>query len=68
MRSPGNSPPSAPLVCTTYAEVATMAEDFEKTSRDALGRANEISDVGIFWGLVLTVVMVVAAMIKGMLG
>jgi len=45
-----------------------MAEEFGKTSRDALGRANEISDAGIFWGLVLTVVMVVAAMIKGMLG
>jgi len=48
---------------------ATMAEDYGKDygkmSRDALLRANEISERAIFWGLVFTVVIVVVAMVKG---
>lgn len=44
---------------------ATMNEDYGKISRDALVRANEISERAIFWGLVLTVVVVVVAMLKG---
>jgi hypothetical protein len=42
-----------------------MNEDYGKISRDALVRANEISERAIFWGLVLTVVVVVVAMLKG---
>ncbi|MBI3529637.1 MAG: hypothetical protein HY067_16935 [Betaproteobacteria bacterium] len=45
-----------------------MAEDYGKISREALARANEISEIAIFWSLVFTVVVVVTAMIKGMLG
>lgn len=45
-----------------------MAEHYGKTSRDALVRANEIPEIAIFWGLVLTVVVVFVAMIKGMPG
>ncbi len=42
-----------------------MAEDYGKLSREALARANEISEGAIFWGLVFTVVVVVIAMLKG---
>ena len=45
-----------------------MAEDFAKASRDALERANEVSEVAIFWGLILTVIVVAVAMFKGMIG
>jgi hypothetical protein len=41
-----------------------MAEDYGKLSREALARANEISEKAISWGLVFTVVVI--AMLKGM--
>lgn len=47
---------------------ATMNEDYRKLSREALARANQISEIAILWALVFTVVVVVSAMIKGMLG
>ena len=56
------------LTVRTQAREATMAEDFAKASRDALERANEVSEVAIFWGLILTVVVVAVAMFKGMIG
>ncbi len=43
-------------------------DDYGKVSRDTVTRANEISEVAIFWGLVLTVIVVVIAMVKGMIG
>ena len=61
-------PPRAPFFGTAYAGDAAMADDHGKISRETLARANEISEVAIFWGLVLTVVVVVIAMIKGMIG
>jgi hypothetical protein len=54
----------AHLFGTTSAD-ATMAEDYGKSSREALARANEISEKAIFWGLVIAVFVVVIAMIKG---
>jgi hypothetical protein len=45
-----------------------MAEDHEKISREALARANEISETAIFWGLAIAIVVVAMAMIKGMFG
>jgi hypothetical protein len=45
-----------------------MREDFRKISRETLDRANEISEVAIFWGLILTVVVVVIAVLKGLIG
>ena len=45
-----------------------MNEDYRKISRETLDRANEISEVSIFWGLVLTVIVVVIAMLKGLFG
>ena len=41
-----------------------MDEDYEKISREALARADEISERVIFWGLGLTVVFGIA-MLKG---
>lgn len=68
MPSPGNSPPSAPLVGTPSVGDAAMAGDYGKLSREALIRANQESETAIFWGLVITVILVVVAMIKGMFG
>ena len=45
-----------------------MNEDHGKMPRSTLDRANEISEVAIFWGLILTVVVVVIAMLKGLFG
>jgi hypothetical protein len=45
-----------------------MSEEYGKESRDPLARANELSEVAILWGLVLTAVLVVAALIRGMFG
>lgn len=42
-----------------------MDEDYGKLSSEALIRANKVSEIAIFWGLVLTVILVVVAMIKG---
>jgi hypothetical protein len=45
-----------------------MNEDYGKISRETLDRANEISEAAIFWGLVLTVVVFVVAVLKGLYG
>ena len=45
-----------------------MNEDYRKVTRETLDRANEISEVAIFWGLVLTVIVVVIAVLKGLFG
>ena len=45
-----------------------MAKDYGKISREALARATEVSEKAIFWGLVIAIVAVVIAMIKGMFG
>jgi len=45
-----------------------MNDDFRKISRETLDRANEISEVAIFWGLILTVIVVVIAVLKGLIG
>jgi hypothetical protein len=43
-----------------------MPDDYGKISREALARVNAISEAAIFWGLVIAIVVVVSAMIKGM--
>ena len=43
-----------------------MTKDYGQVSRTALVRANEISEIAIFWGLVTTVFVIGAAMIKAM--
>ena len=45
-----------------------MTKDYGNLSREGLARANELSERAIFWSMVLTVLVVVAAMIRGMLG
>lgn len=47
---------------------AAMTKDYGNLSREGLARANELSERAIFWSMVLTVLVVVAAMIRGMLG
>jgi hypothetical protein len=44
-----------------------MAEDYGKISREALARANAISETAISWSLVVALVVVVITMIKGVL-
>ena len=45
-----------------------MAKDYGKTSRESLEQATVITDVAIFWGMISTVVVVVFAIVKNMLG
>jgi hypothetical protein len=45
-----------------------MVQDYGKISREALARANEISEIAIFWGLIIATVVVVIAMMKGLFG
>lgn len=45
-----------------------MAEDNGELSRDALAYANEISEIAIFWGLIIAIVVVVIGMMKGLFG
>ena len=45
-----------------------MNEDYDKISREAMARANAISEISIFWGMIITVLVVVAGMIRGMVG
>ena len=51
-----------------FREDTAMAEDYGKTSRESLERATEITEIAIFWGAVIAIVVLVIAMIKGMLG
>lgn len=43
-----------------------MENDYRKMSREALVRADLLSERAIFWSLVSTVVVVAVAMLKGM--
>ena len=52
----------------TSAGDAAMAKHYGNPSHEGLARANELSERAIFWGMVLTVLVVVAGMIRGMLG
>ena len=67
VRPPGTSP-SALLFETTYARDATMKNDYRPVSRGTVARTNELPVRAIFWGMVFTVLVVVAWMIRGMLG
>ena len=53
---------------TTSVEDAMMNGDYGRISREAVARANAISEISIFWGMIITVLIVVAGMIKGMVG
>jgi hypothetical protein len=52
----------------TSAGDTAMADDFMKVPRKALARANAISHRTIFWGMIFTVLVAIAGMIRGMLG
>jgi hypothetical protein len=69
MRSPGNYPPERTTLCWWYFRGGeAMAENYGKISREALPRVNAISEIAIFWGLVITVFLVVIALIKSLFG
>ena len=55
--------------CRNYlCEDTAMNEDFDRTSRETRAQATVITDVAIFWGMISTVVVVVFAIVKNMLG
>ena len=45
-----------------------MKNDYRRVSRGTLARTNEVPERAIFWGMVFTVLVVVAWMIRGMFG
>jgi hypothetical protein len=45
---------------------AIMNRDYGRNSREATAPANAISEISIFWGMIITVLVVVAGMLKGM--
>ena len=45
-----------------------MKNDYRRVSRESVARANEVPERAIFWGMVFTVLVVVAWMIRGMIG
>jgi len=67
-RSPGKSPPSAPLFDTTSARDAAMKDDYRQISRGALARTNELSERAILWGMIFTALVAIAVTIKGLVG
>jgi hypothetical protein len=44
------------------------ADDYTKTPRKALARVNAISERRIFWVMILTVLVVIAGMTRGIFG
>ena len=44
-----------------------MADDFGKLSREALARANQISETAIFCSLIIAIIVITIAMIKDVL-
>ena len=43
-----------------------MAEEIGKISRKALGRANTLVEIAVLWGMVIAIIVVVVAMMKGL--
>ena len=43
-------------------------DDYGKMSREALARVDALSERAIFWSLIVTVVVIAIAMIKGTFG
>ena len=43
-----------------------MSDDYGKILREAVARVTETSEVAIFWGLVIAIIVVVIGIIKGM--
>ena len=43
-------------------------DDYTKIPRKALARVNAISERKIFWGMILTVLVVIAGMTRGIFG
>jgi hypothetical protein len=68
VRHPENALLRARLFDTTSARNAAMEENYRRISRGALARTEEISDRAIFWGMIFTVLVVVAGMIRGLFG
>jgi hypothetical protein len=55
-------------VRTISAKDAMMNRDYGQISHEAMAQANAISEISIFWGMIITVLVVVAGMLKGMVG
>ena len=55
-------------VRTISAKGAIMNRDYGQISREAMAPANAISEISIFWGMIITVLVVIAGMLKGMVG
>lgn len=66
--TPDSGKPRAHLLLTLFRRDEAMDQDYGKDSREALVRANEVTERAIFWGLVITVVVVGIAMLKGLFG
>jgi len=45
-----------------------MADDYTNIAREALARADAISERTIFWGMIFTVLVAIAGMSRGFLG
>jgi hypothetical protein len=45
-----------------------MRYDYREISRGTLARTNELSERSIFWGMIFTALVAIAAAIKGMPG
>ena len=55
-----------PYVVTAPERDAAMSDDYGKILREAVARVTETSEVAIFWGLVIAIIVVVIGIIKGM--
>jgi hypothetical protein len=52
----------------TSSRDVVMAKDGGKISNATLARTDEISERAIFWGMIFTVLVVIAGMTRGMFG
>jgi hypothetical protein len=60
--------PSAPLIGTTSAGDAVIADDYVKKSDEALARVNEILEKAILWGVTIALIYVGICITKGLRG
>jgi len=56
------------LACSVDTSKVASADDYTKIPRKALARVNAISERKIFWGMILTVLVVIAGMTRGIFG
>ena len=51
-----------------FREDIAMAEDIEKESRTSPEQATEITEIAIFWCVVIGIVVIIIGMVKGVFG